>query len=184
MYAGAPRVSVSLAEVAGARRSAGLPLRDDGFFDASSLIPESQTGEHSPFPVYVSATHLAEVEVNPERGEVRVIRIVAAHDVGRAVFPQGLKGQIEGSVAMGVGYALTEEFLPGETTGMKQYRILTARDVPEVVILLVEDVDPRRASEPKEPRNAPWCPSPPPLPTPLPTPPAPASTVSRRRPRG
>ncbi len=82
------------------------------------------------------------MEVNPDRGEVRVIRLVAAHDVGRAVFPQGLKGQIEGSVAMGVGYALKEEFIPGETTGMKQYRILTARDVPEVVILLVENVDP------------------------------------------
>ena len=117
-------------------------LSFNGFFDASPLIHESPTGELNPFPVYVSATHLAEVEVDPERGVVRVIRVVAAHDVGRAVFPQGLKGQIEGAVAMGLGFALMEEFRPGETTGFKEYRIPTMRDVPEIVTLLVEMVDP------------------------------------------
>jgi CO/xanthine dehydrogenase Mo-binding subunit len=140
--AGAPALEVSLAEVAQARHSARLTLSFDGLFDAAPLISESQTGEPTPFPVFVSATHLAEVEVNLERGVVRVLRIVAAHDVGRAVFPLGLKGQIEGSVAMGVGYALKEEFVPGETVGFKEYPIVTTRDMPEVVTLLVEKVDP------------------------------------------
>jgi CO/xanthine dehydrogenase Mo-binding subunit len=85
---------------------------------------------------------LAEVEVNIDSGEVRVIRVVAAHDVGRVVFPLGLKGQIEGSVAMGLGFALKEEFRPGETLGFKQYRIPNTRDMPEVVTLLVEGIDP------------------------------------------
>jgi CO/xanthine dehydrogenase Mo-binding subunit/aerobic-type carbon monoxide dehydrogenase small subunit (CoxS/CutS family) len=138
---GAPTVAVSLAQVAEARRSARLPLSFDGVFDAAPLIHESRTGEMNPFPVYVSATHLVEVEVNP-RGEVRVLRIVAAHDVGRAVFPEGLKGQIEGAVAMGLGFALKEEFHRGETIGFKQYRIPTAREIPEIVIELVELVDP------------------------------------------
>ncbi|MDP6550406.1 MAG: molybdopterin-dependent oxidoreductase, partial [Dehalococcoidia bacterium] len=139
---GTSPVAVSLAEVAQARSSAKLLTSFNGIFDASALIHPSTTGELDPFPVYVSATHMAEVEVDPERGLVRVLRIVAAHDVGRAVFPLGLKGQIEGSVAMGLGYALKEEFRPGETRGFKEYRIPTAREVPEVVIHLVEMVDP------------------------------------------
>jgi aldehyde oxidoreductase len=139
---GAPAASVSLAEVAQARNVARFPLQVDGVFDATSLIHESRIGDLNPFPVYVSATHLAEVEVDVERGAVRVLRIVAAHDVGRAVFPLGLKGQIEGAVAMGLGQALKEEFRPGETTGFKQYRIPTIREVPEIVTLLVEMTDP------------------------------------------
>jgi aldehyde oxidoreductase len=138
----APAASVSLAEVAQARNVAKFPLQVDGVFDATSLIHDSRIGDLNPFPVYVSATHLAEVEVDLERGAVRVRRIVAAHDVGRAVFPLGLKGQIEGAVAMGVGQALKEEFHPGETTGFKRYRIPTIRETPEIVTLLVEMTDP------------------------------------------
>lgn len=77
-----------------------------------------------------------------EKGAVRVLRIVAAHDVGRVIYPQGLKGQIEGAVSMGLGFALREEFIPGETTGFLQYRIPTTRETPEVVPLMVEMVDP------------------------------------------
>ncbi len=90
---GAPPVTVSPTQVAQARRSASLPLSFDGIFDANPLIHELETGEPNPFPVYVSATHLAEVEVDIERGLVRVIRIVAAHDVGKAVLPLGPKGR-------------------------------------------------------------------------------------------
>ncbi|MFQ5880757.1 MAG: xanthine dehydrogenase family protein molybdopterin-binding subunit, partial [Dehalococcoidia bacterium] len=139
---GASARAVSLGEVARARRSAGLPLRFDGVYDPTPLIHEARTGGLNPYPVYVSATHLAEVEVDLERGVVRVLRVVAAHDVGRAVYPQGVKGQIEGAVVMGLGLALKEEFRPGGTTGFKQYRIPTARESPEVVTLLVETVDP------------------------------------------
>ena len=134
--------SVGLAEVAQARGRANLPLRFDGVFDPSSLMHDTTEGEPDPYPVYVTATHLAEVDVDTESGAVRVRRIVAAHDVGRAVFPMGLKGQIEGAVAMGIGLALKESFRPGETTGFKQYRIPTAREMPEVVTLLVESIDP------------------------------------------
>ncbi|MEE8363610.1 MAG: molybdopterin cofactor-binding domain-containing protein, partial [Dehalococcoidia bacterium] len=132
---------VSFAEVAEARDRAGLPLLFEGAFDAAPLIRDSADGL-SPYPVYVSATQLAEVDVDLNSGEVRVLRMVAAHDVGRAVLPLGLKGQIEGGVAQGVGYALMEGFRPGETTDYGQYRIPTARDVPEVITLFVENIDP------------------------------------------
>ena len=48
---------------------------------------------------------------------MRVVRVVAAHDVGRPVFPEGLVGQIEGGIAMGIGFALTEAYVPGATRG-------------------------------------------------------------------
>ena len=133
--------TVSLAEVAIARQSAGLPLRFKGNFHPIP-IRDSLSGGPSPYLVHVSATHMAEVEVDMEKGAVRVLRVVAAHDVGRVIFAQGLKGQIEGAVSMGLGFALREEFLPGETTGFKQYRLPTARETPEVISLMVEMVDP------------------------------------------
>ena len=138
---GACGPTVSLADVARARLSAGRPLRFKGEFHPARMR-DSLSGEPSPYLVHVSATHVAEVEVDTRRGTVRVLRVVAAHDVGRAVFPEGLKGQIEGAVSMGIGYALKEEFHPGETTGFEHYRIPTAREMPEVVTLMVEKVDP------------------------------------------
>ena len=137
--------SVSLAQVVQARKSAGLSLRFDGEFIPTSFDSKASVGNLSPYAVYVSATHLAEVEVDTETGSVRVLRVVAAHDVGRAIYPPGLKGQIEGAVAMGLGFALKEQFVPGETKDFKQYRIATARDCPEVVTLLVEAGDPSAA---------------------------------------
>ena len=138
---GATGPTVSLADVARARLVAGLPLRFKGEFHPARMR-DSLSGEPSPYLVHVTATHVAEVEVDTRRGTVRVLRVVAAHDVGRTVFPEGLKGQIEGAVSMGVGYALKEEFHPGETTGFEQYRIPTARETPEIVTLFVEKVDP------------------------------------------
>jgi CO/xanthine dehydrogenase Mo-binding subunit len=138
---GATGPRVSLAGVARARLLAGLPMRFKGQFHGERMR-DSLSGEASAYLVHVTATHLAEVEVDTQRGHVRVLRVVAAHDVGRAVYPQGLKGQIEGAVSMGIGFALKEEFHPGETTGFEQYRIPTARDMPEVVTRFVEMVDP------------------------------------------
>ncbi len=71
-----------------------------------------------------------------------IIRVVAAHDVGRAISPANLVGQICGGVAMGVGYALMEEFEPGKTESFKDYHLVTATDMPEVVPIIVECPEP------------------------------------------
>ena len=133
--------TVSLAEVARARLSAGLLLRFKGTLHPVP-VRDALSGSPSPFLVTVSATHMAEVEVDTQKGTVRVLRVVAAHDVGRVIHAQGLKGQIDGAVSMGIGYALSEEFLPGKTTGFAQYHIPTTLETPEVVALMVEMVDP------------------------------------------
>ncbi len=89
----------------------------------------------------------AEVEVNTETGEVRVIKVVAAHDAGRAINPTIVEGQIEGALHHGIGYALTEDLVIDPETGSAlnptymDYKLLTAADMPEVVPIIVEQPD-------------------------------------------
>jgi CO/xanthine dehydrogenase Mo-binding subunit len=75
-------------------------------------------------------------------GEVKVEKIVAAHDVGKAIHPENVKGQINGGVAMGMGFALMEEFVPGQTLSFKDYLIPTCADMPEIIPIIVESPEP------------------------------------------
>ena len=140
-----PDRHVTLTEVALARRGAGLPNSFDGYYDPE--LPEFDAGGDlgEPYAMFVTGTQMAEVEVDTRSGDVRVLRMVAAHDVGRPIFEEGVVGQIQGGVAMGIGFALKERFVPGQTTGFKQYQIPRTRDVPEIVTILVG-----RADEPAE----------------------------------
>lgn len=94
------------------------------------------------------AVHFAEVAVNTETGEVKIVRYVAAHDVGRAINPTIVEGQIEGSIFHGIGYALSEDLVIDPETGnaltasFMDYKFLTAADMPEIVTLMLEDPDP------------------------------------------
>jgi CO/xanthine dehydrogenase Mo-binding subunit len=116
----------------------GLERRFCGVF-GPQLGPEYQ-GEHRPMyvPVFVSGAHLVEADVNYETGEVRVMRVVAVQDVGRAINPQSVQGQIEGAVVMSVGAALMEEYIPGVSTGFSDYYLPTMRSAPEIEVVLVE----------------------------------------------
>ena len=75
-------------------------------------------------------------------GEVKVLRVVAAHDVGRAVNPLAVEGQIEGGIVMGIGYALTEEFRVEagqvKSDNLARYRIPSIRHMPEVHAIILE----------------------------------------------
>lgn len=91
---------------------------------------------------YSFAAQAAEVEVDLDTGEVRVLRIVAAHDVGRAINPLGLLGQIEGGVMMGLGNALTEHFIVEDgqvfTDRLARYRMPNITQTPEITSIVVE----------------------------------------------
>jgi xanthine dehydrogenase molybdenum-binding subunit len=91
---------------------------------------------------YSFAAQAAEVEVNTLTGEVRVVRVVAANDVGRAINPLGLQGQVEGGVMMGIGNALTEAFIVEEgrvvTDRLARYKIPSIVHTPEIISLVVE----------------------------------------------
>jgi len=88
------------------------------------------------------AAQAAEVEVNTQTGEVKVLRVVAANDVGKAINPLGLQGQVEGGVVMGVGHALTENFIVEGgipfTDRLARYRIPNITQTPQIVSIVVE----------------------------------------------
>jgi len=103
--------------------------------------PDSQVVRPKTHTAYAYATQVCILDANG-----RVERFIAAHDVGRAVNPALCEGQIEGSVHMGLGYALTED-LPCEggwpvTYKLREIGVLRARDMPEIEVILVEDPEP------------------------------------------
>jgi CO/xanthine dehydrogenase Mo-binding subunit len=134
-----PSVSLSIKEMA---KRCGRVLRGEGSFDPETTRLDPETGQGAPYATYAFATHLAEVEVDTETGKVKVNRVIASHDVGKAIHPKNVMGQIMGGVAMGTGFALMEEFIPDETTSFVNYLIPTSKDVPEVIPILVEDEEP------------------------------------------
>lgn len=85
---------------------------------------------------------MAEIEVDIELGAIRVLKVIAAHDVGRAINPTLIEGQIEGGVAQGLGMALMEEFFPGKGENLHDYLIPSAGDIPPVESILIEDPSP------------------------------------------
>jgi len=101
------------------------------------------SGLGNSFATYSYGSHMAEVEVDTETGQVEVLRIVAACDVGKAINPALVEGQIEGGVAMGVGYGLTEEIHEEGgrvlTRSLGDYMIPTSLDVPPIETHIVEE---------------------------------------------
>ena len=116
-------------------------LMGEGTFDPPTT-PLNADGQGVPYATYAFAAQMATVEVDLELGTVKVVRIVAAHDVGKAINPTLVEGQIQGGVAQGLGLALMEEYLPGRTENLHDYLIPTIGDVPEIDCILIEDREP------------------------------------------
>jgi len=138
------------------------PLKWEGYFDPFTTQLDPETGEGIPFGTYTFATHLAMVEVDTETGAVRVEKIAAAQDVGKAINPESVLGQIHGGVGMGLGLALMEEFRPGQTLSMSEYHIPTSLDIPQIQGFIVEDPEPTGPFGAKgmgEPSGAPTAPA-------------------------
>jgi len=134
--------SISFAAMAKRLQEAGRPLKCSGFFDPETVPLDPETGQGVPYATYAFACHCVDLEVDTLTGEVRVIRVAAAHDVGKAINPENIRGQINSGVAMGLGFALMEEYLPGETESMKDYHIPSAADVPPVEVIIIEEPEP------------------------------------------
>ncbi len=103
-------------------------------------------GSGKPWQAYVFGCQVAEVEVDTVTGEVQVLGIWAAHDVGRAVNPRGVEGQIEGAVVQGLGQALMEDYKLqngiSSTDSFAKYILPTSLDVPHINSIIIEDPDP------------------------------------------
>lgn len=97
-------------------------------------------------PTFAFGTQTAEVEIDPQTGEVRVLRVVAAHETGRTINTTMAEGQVEGMVVQGIGYALMEKLVLEDgrvvNDGFLDYKIPTIGDIPEIETILVETHDP------------------------------------------
>ena len=120
----------------------GRPLTWQGYFDPVTTPLDAKTGQGNPYATYAYACHLVLAAVDSGTGEVQVSKVVAAHDVGKAIHPQNVEGQIHGGVIMGLGFALMEEYIPEKTSSMADYRIPTSVDIPEIITLIIEDEEP------------------------------------------
>jgi xanthine dehydrogenase molybdenum-binding subunit len=132
--------SMTYAEVAKEMKSMGQQPRAMYEYEAPKTRPLGTGGDmHFAFSFGVQA---AEVEVNKLTGEVRVLKVISANDVGMAVNPLGLQGQVEGGVMMGLGNALTEEFIMDNgyvvTDHLARYRIPGIMLTPEITSIIVE----------------------------------------------
>jgi aldehyde oxidoreductase len=119
----------------------GYVLSAEETFDPPTS-PLDENGQGVPYAVFGFGAHMAEVAVDTALGTVKVLKITAAHDVGRAINPTLVEGQIEGGIAQGLGLALMEEFFPGRGENLHDYLIPTIGDVPAIESILIEDAAP------------------------------------------
>jgi xanthine dehydrogenase molybdenum-binding subunit len=115
------------------------------FYEPPSTPPdEKHMGNIS--PCYAFGAHVAEVEVDLDTGVIKVLRVTAAHDVGRVINRLGIEGQVEGGIAQGMGYCLSEELkvVGGRILNptFTDYKLCTTTDLPELDIAFVETRDP------------------------------------------
>ncbi len=133
--------SISLAEAVALAKREGREVRASVVYEAPKTAPLGEAGDmHF---AYGYATQAALVEVDTDSGQVEVLKVIAAHDVGRALNPLAVVGQIKGGVVMGVGIALQEEFVVEagipKTTSLARYKIPDVERAPEIVPIIVED---------------------------------------------
>jgi CO/xanthine dehydrogenase Mo-binding subunit/aerobic-type carbon monoxide dehydrogenase small subunit (CoxS/CutS family) len=122
-------------------RETGDVLAGTGRFDPPTT-PLDADGQGVPYATYGFAAQIAEVEVDCALGTVKVRKITAAHDVGKAINPTQVEGQIHGGIAQGLGLALMEEYVPGASENLHDYLIPTIGDVPEIETIIVEAAEP------------------------------------------
>lgn len=118
----------------------GYVLRAQETYDPPTE-PLDADGQGAPYAQFGYAAHLAVVEVDTALGTVKPIKFVAAHDVGHAINPMLIEGQVQGGIAQGLGMALMEEYIPGRTENLHDYLIPTIGDIPPIETIIIEEPD-------------------------------------------
>lgn len=128
-------------------REQGTMLTEEVFYDPPNELPDWDKGKGNMSATYAYGTQGVEVEVDTETGEVKILRMVAAHDVGKVLNPQALKGQMYGALAQGVGYALYEEVQSQEgrimNPNFRDYKIPTIHEMDFLIELDFIETDDR-----------------------------------------
>jgi CO/xanthine dehydrogenase Mo-binding subunit len=138
----AEAASLTLAELAAACEQRAVSTSHLSVWRAPAGAFDPRTGQGDTFPDYTYGTHAAEVEVDTETGEVTVLRYTACHDVGRAINPMRVEGQIQGAAMQGLGYALTEDVVVSggyaQAALFADYLIPNSYDFPDVRVAIIE----------------------------------------------
>lgn len=145
----------SLSQIYQRAKTKNAALQSEYHYNPPVTYPHRECADHEPgvdpkkydiHYAYCFCTQAAVVEVDTETGDVKVLKMIAAQDAGRAIHPQNVEGQIEGSVLMGIGYALTEEYKIEEnkilTDNLKKLGIPDISKTPEIKTIIVEVDDP------------------------------------------
>ena len=122
-------------------QSNGDVLIGEGMFDPPTTTLD-ENGQGSPYATYGFGAHIAEVEVDILLGTTKVLRMAAAHDLGKTINPTQVEGQIQGGIAQGLGMALMEEYIQCVSENLHDYLMPTVGDMPEIEIILIEDPEP------------------------------------------
>ncbi len=137
-----PKLCLSLREAVAECRKRGKKLLAEGWYKTPETGTDPETGQGVPFFDYVYGADVAEVEVDTLTGSVRLLNYVSAHDVGKAINPELVAGQIYGGVCMGLGTALYEEYSRDSgrpaIVNLNQYLIPTAMDIGRVTPVILE----------------------------------------------
>jgi CO/xanthine dehydrogenase Mo-binding subunit len=134
-HARSGKLALSLAEIAKTAGKTGGPIVGNAAINAQGAGPSL-------------ATHVVDVEVDPETGKVTILRYTAIQDAGKAVHPSYVEGQMQGGAVQGIGWALNEEYIYDkdgrlENPGFLDYRIPVCSDVPMIDTVIVEVPNPR-----------------------------------------
>ncbi|MFZ7102781.1 MAG: xanthine dehydrogenase family protein molybdopterin-binding subunit [Peptococcaceae bacterium] len=137
--------SITLADCLIKCRQKGKLTLGHGSFNPDVTSLDVETGQGRPYASYAYATQIAEVEVDTETGVVNVLKVICAHDVGKAINPSNVIGQIEGGVVTGFGYCLLEEIIVQEgfvkNPNLATYLIPTSLDTPNIESIIIEDTE-------------------------------------------
>ncbi len=142
VYVNPDEDEVSFEQAVDRAREIGLTLSVQGKWSMPHIEWHIETGTGTPYYCYTFGAQVAEIEVDMLIGQVRVVKVWAAHDGGRIVFPQGAYGQMYGGIAQGLGYGLLEEmnYHQGypQSLNYDTYLIPTSLDVPEIEATYLE----------------------------------------------
>ncbi len=142
-----PEISVPFKDIALACHNDGKRFIGFAWYDNTTKDVDHENCQGDAYACYIYATQVADVEVDTDTGEVTVLRIAAAHDVGHAINPLNVEQQIEGAILQGMGYAITEEVILEsgytKTKNFSDYIIPTSLDAPEIKTYIVESEEQR-----------------------------------------
>ncbi|AGB41004.1 aerobic-type carbon monoxide dehydrogenase, large subunit CoxL/CutL-like protein [Halobacteroides halobius DSM 5150] len=146
LYTTAGEKIASFKEIISQAYGSGVFLSAYGWYQSPDISWDEETGQGSPYFTYVYGCQIAEVEVDTGTGQVDVLNMTAAHDVGKAINPANVRGQIYGGVVMAMGHCIMEDLETEngyiKTTNFDEYLIPTAKDIPDITPIIVENPDP------------------------------------------